>query len=166
MESNLIFSKSQQISESVRNGKVLIGSINNNKEPNFMTIGWGMIGNIWYEPVFITYIRPNRYTFNNLKNHPYFTVNIFFDEDHKDILDYCGSVSFHEENKIKSKNIDYKLNKNNIPYHEDSDIVLDCKVIYESNLDDTKISKKFREKYYPDDNYHTAFYGKILTFRS
>ncbi len=166
MDKNLIYSELQKINESVRNGRALIGSLNNKKKPNFMTIGWGMIGNIWYEPVFITYIRPNRYTFRNIENIPYFTVNIFFDEVNKKIFDYCGSVSFYEENKIKNLNINYKNNKKNIPYHPDADIVLDCKVIYKQKLDKSQIKKEIKAKYYNNDNYHIGFYGKIVNFRS
>ncbi|TYB31229.1 MAG: hypothetical protein FXF47_05190 [Candidatus Mcinerneyibacterium aminivorans] len=166
MESNLIFSESQKINESVRNGKVLIGSINEDNKPNFMTIGWGMIGNIWYMPVFITYIRPSRYTYKNIMNNPNFTVNVFLDDLHQNILDKCGSISFYKKNKIQEFDIEYEFNSNKIPYHPDSDIILDCRVVYKEDLNKYEINKEVKNKYYSNNDYHKAFYGKILEYRS
>jgi len=165
MDNNLIFAESQKISESIRSGRALIGSINDKNEPNFMTIGWGMIGNIWYKPIFITYIRPSRYTFKNINHNPYFTLNIFLNNKHQDILDHCGSISFYDDNKIKKFNINHQYNENNIPFHSDADIVLDCKVIYKQNLDKNEVKQNIKNKYYGNNDYHTSFYGEILNYR-
>jgi flavin reductase (DIM6/NTAB) family NADH-FMN oxidoreductase RutF len=57
-----------------------------------MTIGWGLVGRLWREPVFMVAVRPSRHTFKLIEETDVFTVNV--PSDGMDAtIDYCGTVS-------------------------------------------------------------------------
>ena len=62
------------ISESLKKGVFLTTKAGD--KVNSMVIGWGHIGRIWERPVFITYVRDCRYTYEMLERNPEFTVNV------------------------------------------------------------------------------------------
>ena len=60
---------------------------------NSMVIGWGHIGRIWERPVFITYVRDCRYTYEMLERNPEFTVNVPINGFDKNAFRICGTQS-------------------------------------------------------------------------
>ena len=67
---------------------------------NTMTVGWGMMGNVWgHTPGVTVYISPNRYTWEFMEQYDYFTIT-FFDEKYCDDLMMLGSVSGRDEDKV------------------------------------------------------------------
>jgi flavin reductase (DIM6/NTAB) family NADH-FMN oxidoreductase RutF len=42
---------------------------------NTMTIGWCQLGRLWNLPVCTVYVRPERYTYQFMESHDYFTVS-------------------------------------------------------------------------------------------
>ena len=68
---------------------------------NTMTIGWGTIGIEWGRPVFVAYVRENRYTRELLDANPEFTVNCPMGGVDKHILATCGTKSGRDLNKIR-----------------------------------------------------------------
>ena len=43
---------------------------------NTMTIGWCQLGRVWNLPVCTVYVRPERYTYEFMESHDYFTVSV------------------------------------------------------------------------------------------
>lgn len=50
---------------------------------NTMTIGWCQLGRLWNLPVCTVYVRPERYTYQFMESHDYFTVSILPEEAKK-----------------------------------------------------------------------------------
>ena len=67
---------------------------------NSMVIGWGHIGRVWERPVFITYVRDCRYTYEMLTQNPEFTVNVPINGLDKNAFRICGTQSGREMDKI------------------------------------------------------------------
>ena len=67
---------------------------------NSMVIGWGHIGIIWNRPVFITYVRDCRYTYEMLEKNPEFTVNIPINGFDNNAFKICGVQSGRDMDKI------------------------------------------------------------------
>ena len=45
-------------------------------ELNTMTIGWCQLGRLWNLPVCTVFVRPERYTYQFMESHDYFTVSV------------------------------------------------------------------------------------------
>lgn len=76
-----------------------------NKEKfNMMTASWGGIGVLYNKPVAICYINPARYTYQIIENSDTFTLS-FYTEVYRDALNYCGSKSGRDEDKVKGSGL-------------------------------------------------------------
>jgi len=142
---------------------LLLVSTSKDGKPNVMTIGWGFIGVIWYKPVFVVAVRPSRYTYKLIEETGDFTVNIPT-EDMSDIVEYCGTVSGRDHDKFKEKNLKAVPSKYvKSPIIKQCPINYECKVIYKTDLDSSKVPKEVVSSFYPEGDYHTLYFGEILT---
>lgn len=66
---------------------------------NSMTIGRGTLGVIWERPVFVAYVRPQRYTREMLDQCREFTVNVPVGDFPRRVLGVCGSKSGRDRDK-------------------------------------------------------------------
>jgi len=73
-------------------GGLLLSTSGKGERPNVMTIGWGLVGILWYKPTFAAAVRPTRYTYKLLKESNEFTVNVP-NRGMEKIIEYCGNVS-------------------------------------------------------------------------
>ena len=71
---------------------------------NMLTASWGGLGELYNKPVAICFIRPDRYTFNYIDNGDTFTLS-FYSEDFREVLNYCGSASGRNEDKVKGSRL-------------------------------------------------------------
>lgn len=148
--------------EALKEGRVLVCSVDKNNKPNVMAIGWGSIGIIWGEPIFFIFIRPSRYTFNLIEKTEDFTVNIF-EEKYKEIVNWCGTVSGREYDKFKEKNLTPLKSKYvKSPVVKESIISFECKVIARMDVKPEMIDKEIKERMYKSGDYHRVYLGKIL----
>lgn len=56
--------------------RVLLVSQGKQGPPNAMAIGWGTVGIVWRNPIFIVLVRPSRYTYKLIEESGDFSVNI------------------------------------------------------------------------------------------
>ena len=140
---------------------------------NTMTIAWGMLGIEWKKPIFIAYVRENRFTKKQLDENAEFTVNIPYGEYDKKIIAYCGTNSGKNVDKISELSltlVDGELV--NVPAIKELPLTLECKVIYSRLQDEALINDEIKEACYPKDvdssfcgankDYHVAYYGEIV----
>ena len=131
---------------------------------NTMTIGWGTIGIQWGKPVFIAFVRDSRYTMEMLNEHGEFTVNIPMGPVDKKILGYCGTKSFRDTDKIADMGLTLEEPEViSVPGIKELPLTLECKVIYRQRQENDKIPADLYNRYYPSEDYHTAFYGEIVS---
>jgi flavin reductase (DIM6/NTAB) family NADH-FMN oxidoreductase RutF len=128
---------------------------------NMMTASWGCIGNLWQRPVAWCFVRPQRYTFEFINNSPTYTL-CFFDESYRDKLQYLGSVSGRDEDKLVGSGFTTKiLPSGNIAY-EEARLIIECKTLYADNfnencfIDTTIVSGIYQTK-----DFHRVFIGEI-----
>ena len=128
---------------------------------NMMTASWGCLGNLWNKPVAICFVRPQRYTFEFTEREDTYTLT-FFDESYRDVLQYLGTVSGRDEDKVKGSGLTPKvLPSGNVSY-EEARLIIECKKIYtdffnEMNFIDTDIVADV----YPDKDFHRVYVGEI-----
>lgn len=131
-------------------------------EFNMMTASWGTMGVFWHKPVLICFIRPTRHTFNFMEESDLFSVS-FLKDDNRSILNYCGSHSGRDGNKVEATGLLPVEMENGTISYEQSKLVLECKKIY---FDDLKpvffLPEEADEKFYPNKDYHRVYYGEIV----
>jgi flavin reductase (DIM6/NTAB) family NADH-FMN oxidoreductase RutF len=106
----------------------LICTSNKEGKPNVMTASFLMP--VSFEPkVLAVSISPKRYTFENLKEVPEFTLNVLTKEM-KEIAEICGSFSGKKFDKFKMAKLETEKSKKVLPpVIKDSPISLECKVL-------------------------------------
>ncbi|NLY55885.1 MAG: flavin reductase family protein [Firmicutes bacterium] len=131
-----------------------------NGKVNTMTIGWGTIGYIWGRPIMMVLVRPSRYTFGLLKAAGEFTVSIPLSGLAEE-LKVCGSKSGRTLDKLALTGLaTVKGQTVSAPVIADCDLYYECKVVYQTQLDPTMLADTC-QKWYPQDDYHTLFFGEI-----
>ena len=131
---------------------------------NTMTIGWGTIGIQWGKPVFIAFVRDSRHTMEMLNEVGEFTVNVPMGDIDKKILGYCGTKSGRDTDKIADMAMTLEAPEViSVPGIKELPLTLECKVIYKQKQENDKIPAELFDRYYPAGDFHTAFYGEIVS---
>ena len=128
---------------------------------NTMTASWGGLGVLWGAPAATCYIRPQRYTKEFLDREEYFTLT-FFDEKYRRALSLCGSKSGRDVDKIKECGFTMRTAACGAPYFEQARLVLVCRKRFVQEMDPARIPQDVKEKWYPQQDYHTMYIGEIV----
>lgn len=167
-----VFDYANEIINAVKTGVLL--TTKTDDKVNSMTIGWGTLGIKWAKPVFIAFVRENRFTKRQLEKNPEFTINIPYGDFDKNILKICGAKSGREIDKIKELNLTLEAPDNiSVPAIKELPLTLECKVIYKQRQDSAAISEENKKIFYPQDvdslfhgankDFHIAYYGEIVS---
>lgn len=132
---------------------------------NSMVIGWGHIGRVWERPVFITYVRDCRYTYEMLTQNPEFTVNVPINGLDKNAFRICGTQSGREMDKIAKAGLTLEDPEEiTVPGIWEFPLTLECRVLYQEEQDASKLPEEIRKQFYSiEKSEHTAFYGEIVS---
>ena len=128
---------------------------------NTMTASWGGLGVFWGAPTATCYIRPQRYTKEFVDREDYFTL-AFFGEEYRQALSLCGSKSGREVDKARACGFTVKTAACGAPYFEQAELVLVCRKRFAQEMDPANIPQDVKEKWYPNEDYHTLYIGQIV----
>lgn len=127
---------------------------------NTMTASWGGMGIMWGKPVAFVFIRPQRYTKEFIDKNETMSLS-FYGDEHRKMLNYMGTVSGKDEDKIEKMGLTTVF-CGNTPYFKEADTVLLVKKMYVQELDKAcVINKEICDKWYPDEDYHTMYVCEI-----
>jgi flavin reductase (DIM6/NTAB) family NADH-FMN oxidoreductase RutF len=128
---------------------------------NMMTASVGFAGVPWRKPVAVAFIRPQRHTFGFMENQAYYSLS-FFGEEHRDILNLCGSVSGRDLNKMDVDDLTpMETPLGNITF-EEAHLVLECRKLYYDDIKPELFQAFEIEKIYPKKDYHRFYIGEIV----
>ena len=129
---------------------------------NMMTASWGCMGNLWNKPVALCFVRPQRYTFEFTEREDCYTLT-FFEESYREQLQYLGTVSGRDEDKVKGSNLTPKvLPSGNISF-EEARLIIECKKIYADFFDESSfIDTDIITNVYPTKDFHRIYIGEII----
>lgn len=128
---------------------------------NTMTAAWGGIGFLWKKPVVFCFIRPTRHTFSFVENLDFFSL-CFFEEKYKDILNYCGSHSGKDVDKVKNTGLTPLSGDHNTVVFKQSRLIFECKKVYYDDINPNNFLDNSIDKLYNND-YHRMYVGEILS---
>ncbi len=127
---------------------------------NTMTAAWGGFGVMWGKNVAYVVIRPQRYTKEFVDNSDTFSLT-FFGDDSKKMLNYLGTTSGRDEDKIKKSNLTVVYN-NDTPYFEEATIAIFCKKLFAQDYKpESFIEKGIIDKRYPVSDFHTLYIAEV-----
>jgi flavin reductase (DIM6/NTAB) family NADH-FMN oxidoreductase RutF len=142
---------------------LLLASMNLEGKINAMTIGWGLIGRVWSDSIFMVAVRPTRYTHRLIEETNEFTVNVP-SEGMEEIVNYCGTVSGRDCDKFKEVGLTTEKGKRvKTPTIAECLAHYECKVVGKSKVIPNLLSSEVKKRYYLSEDYHTLYFGKILS---
>ncbi len=138
---------------------MLVTGGNNNKF-NMMTASWGGLGNIYNKPVAFCFINPTRYTYQLLENNDTYTLS-FFTEAYRDALNYCGTHSGKDEDKVKGSGLTPIVTPSQSVAFSEAWMIIECKKLVTSQFTPEDIhNQETKEKW--GDKRHKMYIGEIL----
>lgn len=129
---------------------------------NMMTASWGGVGYLWNMPVAFIFVRPQRYTYQFVENNSHFTLTFFAEKD-REILNYCGSHSGRDVNKLEETGlIPLQTELGNV-YYSQARVVIECQKIYSDYIEPSGfVDETLLKSVYPKKDFHKMYVGKIL----
>ena len=98
-------------------------------EVNTMTISWGSLGELWNKPVVTVYVSSSRYTHQFMEKNDHFTV-AFFPPECRAALQYLGSHSGRDRDKIKESGLTLEWLESGLPSFEEATMIIEARKIY------------------------------------
>ncbi|MDD2586749.1 MAG: flavin reductase family protein [Syntrophomonadaceae bacterium] len=131
---------------------------------NTMTIGWGSIGYIWKKPLLIVAVRTSRYTYELMEKATDFSVSLPLDADLKTALGEAGKKSGRDIDKFQHIHLTAQEGqKIESPVIGECKLIYECKIVYKQQLDPEMLGEEIKEKFYADHDYHTLYFGEIVS---
>ncbi|HPZ01032.1 MAG TPA: flavin reductase [Clostridiales bacterium] len=128
---------------------------------NPMTISWGGLGTLWGKPVATVYVRHNRHTFGFMEEEDYFTLS-FYKEDYRKMLQFMGSRSGRNCDKIKETGLTPKFIDDKAVTFTEAETTLVCKKLYAQDLNPKAMPKEIFESCYQFDSIHRMYIAEVI----
>ena len=142
-------------------GEGCVALVENKEKANPITIAWGGLGVLWGKPMCSIFIHKSRYSKGIADDSPYFSVCCFAKEYKPIAIDYFGSASGRNEDKIAKSGFTL-LHDEGVPYFKEAELVILCKKMGQTDFDKDKISEDKIKKWYEKDGVHTIYFGEIV----
>lgn len=126
---------------------------------NMMTASWGGMGILWNKSVVFAFVRPQRYTYEFLRNNSHFSLS-FYDKSWARALKFCGTNSGREVNKARVTGLT-PVFEEKAPYFEQANLVVICRKLYAQDMTESSIIDENLMQYYHGDDFHTVFVGEM-----
>ena len=146
-----------------KNWMLLSGGDYEEKRYNFMTISWGLMGTMWFKPVVMVGLRPQRYTLEFIEQFDSFTLSAFAEEQ-RQALAFCGANSGRDCDKVAASGLTPEAAvKVAAPTFREAELVIECKKLYHDNLKAKNFNdKSILAKCYPERDLHNIFIGEVV----
>jgi len=128
---------------------------------NMMTASWGTWGHLWERDVAICYVRPQRYTYSFMERATTYTLG-FFDEEWRKALEYCGSHSGREVNKVIGTGLRPFATPSGAVAFEQARLILECRKLYFGDFGETGfVDTRVLDAVYQQRDFHRFYVGEI-----
>jgi flavin reductase (DIM6/NTAB) family NADH-FMN oxidoreductase RutF len=129
---------------------------------NTMTVSWGGFGVLWDRYICYCFSRPHRFTYEFLEKSGSFTLS-FFEEKYRSVLDFCGSHSGRDTDKIAETGISPVSGELESVYFNEARLVFICRKLYFQDLIPDHFLDRTIHEHYPDKDYHRMYIGEIVS---
>jgi len=133
-------------------------------KPNTMTIGWATIGNLWAKGVFIVLVRPQRHTFDLLKETDEFTVSVPTDKPLRAELAMAGSKSGRDIDKFDGHGLTaLPAQSVKAPIVGECGLHFECRILMRQEMPIEGTDQALLDRAYPRRDMHTMYFGEIIS---
>ena len=143
-------------------------SAGNKESHNSCVIGWGLLGVAWSKPLFIVYVKPDRYTYQFMEKTEFFTVNFIKKSLYPKFRAY-GNQSGRDINKEEVTGAQIQFMDNGGITFKEAEEVYVCKMMARTYLEKKNLSPEivdFYEKAAPlfkqSTEPHGIYIGEII----
>lgn len=128
---------------------------------NTMTASWGFVGEMWGRHAAVVVLRPQRFTKEFVDAAERLTLS-FFDDKYRKSLEYCGTHTGRDGDKIAAAGLTRCLTDNGTPALAEARLILECRKMYADNLRaDRFLEPALAKKWYPNEDFHTFYVVEI-----
>jgi enoyl-CoA hydratase len=114
---------------------------------NSLVVGWGLLGVAWSKPLFIVYVKPDRYTYQFMEKTEYFTVSFINKELYKKKFTIYGTKSGRDMDKDKESGAHVQfLDDGGITFEEAEEVYV-CKMMAKTYLEEKNLHPEIIEFY-------------------
>lgn len=130
---------------------------------NVMTASWGGLGVLWGKPISTCFLNPSRYSITTMDEGDTYTIS-FYTAAYKDVLQYCGSNSGRNTDKIKGSGLTPIKTPSGATAFAEAWLILECKKIVAQPISEAavKIDKSELSEDYYKNGFHKMYIGEIL----
>lgn len=132
----------------------------NEQQFNMMTASWGGLGHLYNKPVAFCFINPTRHTFQLLENNDTYTLS-FYTETYRDALNYCGSHSGKNEDKVKGSGLTPITTPSGSKAFSEAWMIIECKKMVAQQFTPEAIYNTEAKTKWGKD-LHKMFIGEIV----
>ncbi|MDY3985412.1 flavin reductase family protein [Dysosmobacter sp.] len=131
---------------------------------NTMTIGWCQLGRLWGLNTCTVYVRPERYTYQFMEDHDYFTVSVLPLSHKQTTMQVCGTQSGRDLDKIKTCGLTLRYGAGEAPFFDEAEWVLVCKKLYAQDMTPECVKdERIFQSYTPaKGGWHRLYVGEVL----
>jgi flavin reductase (DIM6/NTAB) family NADH-FMN oxidoreductase RutF len=146
----------------LRSPGLLLAATDEKGEPNVMTIGWGLLGIVWGQPILTVFVRPSRFTYGLVDTVGDFTVNVAPPEL-EDAVQYCGSMSGRRVDKFRECHLTAAPSRHVCsPIIEECLLHYECRVVQKNDVVPEAFPPQIIATCYPRGDFHRAFFGEVV----
>ncbi|MDR1097782.1 MAG: DUF4468 domain-containing protein [Tannerella sp.] len=128
---------------------------------NMMTASWGGIGVLYGKPAVTCYINPARYTYQLMETNDFYTLT-FYTEAYRDALQYCGSNSGRDKDKVKGSGLTPVTTPSGSKAFSEAWLIIECrKLVGQSLSHDALFDKKVKSEW-AGKQLHKMYIGEII----
>ena len=125
-----------------------------------MTASWGGLGHMYNKPVAFCFINPTRYTYQLMENNDPYTLS-FYTETYRDILNYCGTNSGRDKDKVKEAGLTPITTPSGSKAFSEAWMIIECrKMVSQSLIPEALHDSQAKEKW--GTQLHKMYIGEIL----
>ena len=127
---------------------------------NMMTASWGGLGRLYERPTATCFIYPTRYTYQYMERGDYYTLS-FYTEAYREQLQYCGSNSGKDTDKVKATGLTPITTPNGAKAFAEAWLIIECKKMVSQTLTpEALVDEKVKEEWI-GKQLHKMYIGEI-----
>ena len=152
----------RKVGEALQKGLFLTTS---GEKDNSMIIGWGSVGIMWGQLVFMAPVRSSRFTYKQMKVGGDFTLSVPGEGMEQEFL-ICGSQSGTDIDKFELCGFIKQPGRvvgvpviGGCPYH------MECRILSQAEMDDKFLAEEVAQRWYgdsPGQELHSLYFAKVL----
>lgn len=130
---------------------------------NVMTASWGGIGVLWTKPVAFCFLGPTRYSIKTMDEGDTYTIS-FYTEAYKENMQYCGSTSGRNTDKIKGSGLTPIKTPSGATAFSEAWMIIECRKILAQPLSKDAVYNNNSEalQKWTKGDLHKMYVGEII----